>query len=496
MSLDNNKAPGHDEVGTKFLKMAGYCIAEHISVILNMCIRKIVFPTELKRADISPLFKRNDCLNKHNFRPVNILPIVSKIFEKILGKQITDYFVNKMHVSVSAYRKGYSCQHVLIYMTEYWRQALDNGENIATVAMDLSKAFDSMPHGLLISKLRAYGFSPNACKLIMSYLCNRLQRVKTSGSVSSWVTINRGVPQGTVLGPLLFNVFMNDLFYAPIESVIFNYADDNTLSKTGDNCLNIVENDVDTACNWFNTNYMSANPDKFQCMAMGRGKRFDTHFTIETKMILPVPQIKVLGVMLDNDMKYSSHIRNICVKASRQLNVLKRLSKYLNEQSRYAVYMSFMSSTFQYCPVVWMFCGKVNGNKLEKLHERALRFIYKDNTSGYDELLLRSKILSLGLQRLRYLAIEVFKCIRGMNPPYLNEMFTIKDQPYNFRDQMMVALPKFKTQTYGYRSFRYYGGKVWNALPINVKTVTEINAFKRHLDDWLNTPDARNLIIF
>ena len=495
-TLDNKKAPGHDGLQAKFLKAAGCSIIGPLCDIFNTCIKRNLFPAELKKADISPLFKKSDCMNKVNFRSVNILPILSKLYEKILGSQITDYFMDKMHMSVSAYRKGYSCQHVLIHLTEFWRQALDNGEKVAMVAMDLSKAFDCMPHGLVIAKLKAYGFSSDACNLIMTYLHNRHQRVKIDGSVSPWVSINRGVPQGTVLGPLLFNIFLNDLFYVPMQSDIFNYADDNTLSKSGINCVNIIENDSTAACEWFSNNYMSANPEKFQCMLMGEAREDSFSFKIERKQLHPVKQVKILGVNFDADMKFSSHISVICSKASRQLNVLKRLSRFLDEKSRFAVYKSFMASTFEYCPVVWIFCGKANGRKLERLHERALRFIYKDNVSTYDTLLEKSNMLPLGLLRLRYLVIEVFKCINGMNPTYLSDMFTIKEQPYNMRDQMTVFLPKFKTRTYGYRSFRYYGAKVWNSLPTNIKSATDIGTFKRYLDDFLCTAAAKDLVIF
>ena len=134
------------------------------------------------------------------------------------------------HQNVSGFRKNHSCQHVLLNMTEEWRKALDKNENVAAVAMDLSKAFDCLPHGLLISKLHAYGFSSIACTLMGNYLMNRMQRVRLNNTRSDWATIQNGVPQGSILGPLLFNIFMNDLFFTSDKCTIHNYADDNTLS--------------------------------------------------------------------------------------------------------------------------------------------------------------------------------------------------------------------------------------------------------------------------
>ena len=165
----------------------------------------------LKWPDINPIYKKKDNLCKENYRSVNVLAVVSKIFERILSDQLMTYFVSILSHSLSTYRAGYSCQHVILQLTEFWRQSLDKGNCVGTVEMDLSKAFDSMPHGLLIAKLSAYGVSKQACNLIIKYSCNRRQRTKVMGKCSEWVTINRGVPQGSVLGPLLF-IFVNDSF--------------------------------------------------------------------------------------------------------------------------------------------------------------------------------------------------------------------------------------------------------------------------------------------
>ena len=157
----------------------------------------------------------------------------------------------------------------------------------------------------------------------------------------------------------------------------------------------------------------------------------------------------------------------MCTKASRQINALKRVSRYLYENCRIMIYKTVISSTFSYCPVSWMFCGKINLNKLEKPQERVLRFVFRDTTSSYEYLLTRGDFLPLSLYRIRCLGIEVYKCFNGLNPDYLNYLFKQPCQKYE--DSHRLEQPKFNTFTYGLRSFRYYGLKLWNVLPFSVK---------------------------
>ena len=222
---------------------------------------------------MSPIFKKKDPFDVQNWRPVSILPITSKLFERTLEEQLSDHFENIFNPYLSAFRKGFSCQSVLLAITEEWRRALDRNEYIATILMDLSKAFDCLPSNMIKENLNAYGLSKDAVDRIDDYLSNRKQCVKIGEKCSSFLNIIKGVSQGSILGPLIFNIFINDIFYFIDKAKLFNYADDNTLSFSHSDFATLIEILVRESKvlidAFFFRNQMNANPDKFQALAVG-----------------------------------------------------------------------------------------------------------------------------------------------------------------------------------------------------------------------------------
>ena len=218
-----------------------------------------------------------------------------------------------------AFRKGHGCQTTLLRLLEDWKQALDNNEYVAAILMDLSKAFDCLPHDILLSKLSAYGLSESAVSLMKSYLSDRTQQIRISSVVSSWAKINKGVPQGSILGPLLFNVFINDIFYFIKTCTLYNYADDNTLSFHSpdfNELIMFLQQEGKILIDWFSFNCMQANPGKFQAIAVGK-KTFGKSpvFSFDTVNITCEEVVKLLGVDIDFILSFDSHISNICKKS-------------------------------------------------------------------------------------------------------------------------------------------------------------------------------------
>ena len=490
VKVKSNKATGFDNIPPKIIKLCADEMAVPMTDMINTAIESNIFPNDMKFADLCPVFKKKDDMIKNNYRPVSVLPVASKVFEIVISDQLMEFFNCIFNALLCAYRKKYGCQHVLVKVIDSWKKALDNNEFAGAMLFDLSKAFDCMIHGLLIAKLKAYGVSDDACTFISSYLSNRYQRVRISDKRSNWQPLTKGVPQGSCLGPLLFNIFMNDLFYFIERCKLINYADDNFLSghaTTIEVLMECLKIDGQNALHWFRINFMEANPSKLQFMllkSITSNVPLPDFIEVENEQIERSSNVNLLGITVDDKLKFDIHINSLCRKAVCQINVLYRFSGIFNLQERERIYNTFILSNFNYCPIVWHFCGKTSTRKLEKTQERALRFLHNDKVSPYDVLLAKSGSTTLHIRRIKAIACEVFKSLNDLNPTFMKEMFIQKETPYNLRDSHILFQPKFNKIRYGMNTFEYYGAHIWNVLPNHIKESTTISTFKVLIGKW------------
>ena len=264
-SLDISKPKTFNNIPAKILVQSSDICFTHLTDIFNSSIINIFFPSALKMADITPAHKKDERTNKENFRPVSILPSVSKIFERIIYCQI-DNEINK-HLSdhLCGFRKGYSTQSCLIFMLEKWKKELDKSNAAGALLTDLSKAFGCLNHELLIAKLEAYGFDQPSFVFILDYLKGRKHRTKINNHFSDWCPIISGVPEGSILGPLLSNIYIDDIFVFVMEDNLANYADDNTPNVNGcdiETVLQYLKNDTNSLLRWFENNSSKMNAEK------------------------------------------------------------------------------------------------------------------------------------------------------------------------------------------------------------------------------------------
>ena len=254
---------------------------------------------------------------------------------------------------LSAYRKSFSTEHVHIRLLQDWRNKLDNNNVVGAVLTDLSKAFDCIPHDLLVAKLDAYGFNRDTVAYIYSYLKKRTQCVRINGTQSYLGDIISGVPQGSILGLILYNLFFNEFFYFILLATAHNFADDNTLacfSKTIQELIGSLESESELVLNWFNQNKMIVNPGEFQAIIIDKRKQDHTNeiSKIGSKEIKVASQVKLLGVEIDNKLNFERHINRICKSAANKLNALIRLKRFLGFQERKALVNSFFLSNCNY----------------------------------------------------------------------------------------------------------------------------------------------------
>ena len=275
-ALDTSKSTTGD-IPIQVIKETIDLILAPLTDCLNASINDGIFPHKMKLADLTPIFKKDEKLLKKNYRGISLLSAFSKVFEWLLAEPITHFMKDRISENLCGFRQNYSTEDALLQLLENWRKHLDKQEIVGAIACDLSKAFDTIPHDLIIAKLEAYGFEYNALKLISSYLRDRMQRCKIGSEFSNWIKILVGFPQGSVLGPLLFNIFINDFLLFATDSLICNFADDETIyccGKTLESVTHKLENGITFAIEWFNKNSLVPNPEKFQLMTLGTIKKF------------------------------------------------------------------------------------------------------------------------------------------------------------------------------------------------------------------------------
>ena len=357
-------------------------------------------------------------------------------------------------------------------------------------AIDLSKAFDCICHNLLLAKLKAYGLHDTALKLLRSFLHERKQRVMCNNSCSNWTPIRCGVPQGSLLSPLLFNIFMNDMNEAVIGSSLRLYADDTTQYVADKNptvLQSSLNQDMERLSSWLDHNYLRANGDKTQAMVLGKSTHhYDLKFNgapIDIK-----EHLKILGVHLDNKLTFQEHISEILKKVFAKIAALRRLKRLVPSSTLLVLYRSFVLSHFEYCNSLLIGIGKTLNKKLEDANHYGLRTIMNLGRSiNYESTLRIADINTLEHRRIEQSLTIFYKCYKENGPSYLADLFEPRITPYNLRNTGLNVTQNSYNSKFRHKSYSFIISRIWNKLPLSVKTAPNLPSFRRKLKTLIFT---------
>ena len=446
-----------------------------------------------------PIHKSGPKSDKGNYRPISVLPAMSLIFEKHISICLKRYLEpnNLLYERQSGFRKFHSCQSALTLLLDDWITAINNNEIVGSVFLDLSKAFDLVDHSILLKKLIMYNFSDISLRWCKSYLSSRKQITFVSGVKSDVEEVLSGVPQGSVLGPLFFLIFINDMHLDVQFSHVDMFADDSTISKSNKS-INLVADmlsvDLNNVSHWCKQNNMALNPSKtvamFLCSNVKHHSMMDNYPSINLNgsPLNINTDVKLLGVSIVNTLSWDTHVNNVLKKCNSYLFLLSRIKPYLSIDKRKLFFNAYILPHIDYCCTVWGQCSSGYEAKLIRFQKRAARLIL-DKGIDTPSAELFSKLGWMTFpNRVKYqTAVLMYKSLNGLAPNYLNNKFQITHDitQRNLRSTSSNSLyiPKPSCELFR-KSFAYSGSSIWNQLPQNVRSAPSLKSFKFLYLQW------------
>ncbi|CAB3999650.1 Hypothetical predicted protein [Paramuricea clavata] len=439
------------------------------------------FPDLSTISEVIPLLKEEDHEIASNNRPLSLLEVVSQVCEKVVLNQFSSYLkeFNRISSHQSGNRSLHSTETLNIFVTDTMLEAIDNKKLTALILLDLSKAFDSVSHSILLHKLSCIGASPEAVKWFQEYLIGRSQYVRIGSTKSSARPITHGVPQGAILSPLLFCIYINDLPGSIQSCNLDSYVDDSKLYKSF--CIYDLEQttinleaDLQIVAKWCLEHQLLINPEK-------------TKFLVVGKTIRPVFLAKDLGINLDSYLSYDDHISKLVSSCMRKLCQINRVKDSFDNETLKLVIETLVISKLLYCSTVWSNTSSNNINKLQSVQNFACRVI--SGVGKFDHI-------TPTLRELNWLPVEklllemetvmAYKCFNGLAPDYLVDKFIKRSDIHDrsTRNHDLLDIPLYKTAA-GQRTFNYRDVKIWNDLDDKLKNFTSITIFKKELREIL-----------
>ena len=491
--LEASKATGIDKIPARILKISANIIAPSLTAIFNLSLHTGIFISDWKLARVQPIYKSEDRTKCENYRPISVLPVVSKVFEKEIFRQLHDYLSANSLLSTfqSGFRPKHSSLTLLLQMCDRWLENMDNGKITGLISMDIKKAFDSISYQILLSIMQnQFGIHDNELNWFTSYLTDREQVSCVNNHISSRKSIRNGVPQGSILGPLMFLLYINDLPEYLRFTTPGLYADDTQIYASSDNydeLVNFLNSNLENISRWLSDNKLQHHATKTKLMFIGspyniRNKIGDKSVIFRNTPLLRYQSFKCLGVEIDEHLSWEVHVNAICKKISAGIGVLKRTKPFVHNETLHTIYKALIQPYFDYCLPLWDNCGVLLKEKLQRFQNRAARVVTgaKFDVSSSELLeLLNWKNLEYRF-KLNELTL-MYNILNNGTAPCLRQFFSARsdiNNNYNLRNyDSDLSIPKPKKE-FLKRSFRYRGAVLWNSLSYEAKTAQSIYSFK------------------
>ena len=483
-NLNVNKACGPDGIPARILKEASEELSLPLVVLFNKSINCGTIPQEWKRANVSPIFKKGNKNDPENYRPVSLTSILCKILETFIRDAILAHMISAKLFSncQHGFRPGRSCMTQLIEVMEDFTSMWDDKESFDTIYLDFRKAFDKVPHKRLTIKLESYGIVGNVLKWIQDFLTDRHQYVKMGSEISEKAEVLSGIPQGSVLGPILFIIFINDLPDS-VSSTCKIFADDTKLYNFSKNSVEL-QDDIDKLVKWSNTWQLFFNVDKCKVLHYGK-KNPKFNFTITVDNICAslekCEEERDLGIIFDNKLNFDKHISQAIAKANKMLGIIKRAFSYLDCDSFLVLFKSFIRPCLEYGNTIWNPIFKRQSSAVEKVQRRATKLLGKIKHLSYGDRLRTLNLPSLKFRRLRGDLIQTYKIINNINDTNADQIFQMLNYNRTRNSSKKIFIKHANTNTRK-NCFSIRSAPHWNLLPEFVKNATNLNEFKNLLD--------------
>ena len=485
-AMKDNKSPGVDGIPPTLLMETVEQISIPLARVFNLSLKEGVVPFEWKEANIIPLFKKGSRNKSENYRPVSLTSVICKLLERLIKDHMVEFLVKHklLNSSQHGFLKARSCLTNMLCFLEEITKWIDVGSPVDIIYLDFQKAFDKVPHQRLLLKLKAHGIGDSITDWIEQWLTDRRQRVVVDGEVSNWKSVLSGVPQGSVLGPILFLIYINDLDDS-ITSNVLKFADDTKLLRkvNTDGNKQHLQNDLDRLVKWSEKWQMLFNFGKCKCLHTGH-RNLNVNYKMGDTVLGTTVKEKDLGVTISADMKVSEQCGIAASKGNQILGLIRRNITYKGKKLIIPLYKAIVRPHLEYCIQAWRPYRKKDIDTLERIQRRATKMIPELRDLSYEERLKECGLTTLETRRLRGDQIEVFKILNGYENIDRNMFFSLKKDSRTRGHEVKLVKDQCRLDIRKH-SFSQRTINEWNKLSTDCVTASSVNMFKNKVDTYL-----------